>query len=246
MKKLIVTLLGVAVLFSFENCNDSPTEPDTELPTYTWKGTLYKGMGEEVWANATIELEAIERELAGYNYISVASGTSDENGRFELTYEQLPDVVPWETRSGSKNKCESIVLLVNGREVLGAPCDIDLERDIAEVDHHKFICDISELKTKGIDSLFILVPEMVHTQGTSSFEGYRIKKLTITDSTSDEITVYSGLTSYWDNSPIDYIDLWYGFTKQDFSLAVENGEHNLIDINSKGFPFTNHVRIPVE
>lgn len=237
MKRLILFSITLTVMLGLENCKEGPTDPDTEVPTYTWKGTLYKGLGEEVWPNATLELIATERNVGGFSYKSVATGSSDENGYFEIQYDEF---------DASPESGEELFLEANGVELINAPYNVNVGRHIAEVDNHQFVCDISELKAKGIDSLFILIPEMIPTPGTSGYKGYRILKIAINDSTQNEISLYSGLTTRWNNAPIDYIDLWYGLSNEDFDNALENNEHNFIDVNSKGFPFTNHVKIPAE
>src|SRR5690606_2749261 len=127
-----IFLFSVAAILGFENCEKSPPEPDPELLTYTWKGVLYKGLGEEVWANTPVTLLAEERKLSGFSFSTLASGTTDAQGRFELTYE-LAEVVPWETRDDNYN-CESMTLRANGLDIKEAPCGVDVEREFCSND----------------------------------------------------------------------------------------------------------------
>ena len=76
--------VGVSACSWFDNVEPKPKEEN--LDTYHWEGTLYKGYGEEVWANAPIALVGKHRQGLAYDVKTIAQGETDANGHFRLEY----------------------------------------------------------------------------------------------------------------------------------------------------------------
>lgn len=143
----ILLLIGLAGLNS---CIDDPVE--TEKETYTVEGRLYKGLGDEPWPNAQLELTAWDRGniTQGDKHYQLASGTTDANGYFKLEYEQF-------TTSERDIELEGVYLEANGHDVMRAfPWNDDIEKDIAEIDHSRVF--VKAVLPDSIDSLYIELP----------------------------------------------------------------------------------------
>lgn len=229
MKKLFITAVMLLTIFSIQSCKKSPAEPDTEVPTYTWKGTLYKGLGEEVWANAKVELEAEERTLAGFKYSTVASGTTDAQGKFDLTY-QLSEIVSWET-SGDNHNCESVTLRANGTDIMEAPCALDLLRDFCSNDHCEVLIRIHlDNPIAEGDSIFINLKPINTHPGIKSI-GDNVQALTGPISNGDEYQFKVGLTSCFN----------YCGTGVNLMWGKNNIQENQNYFNLTGFPYIDTI-----
>ncbi|GAB5539538.1 MAG: hypothetical protein Salg2KO_16410 [Salibacteraceae bacterium] len=233
----------------FDNVDPEPQEEN--LATYHWEGTLYKGYGEEVWANAPVSLEGQHPQGLAYEVITIDEGTTDANGRFRLEY--TIDSTDSKYDEYENGLYEVRFQVGGGYPLMTAPWKVDVERDIAQTDHCKVVCIVSRPINSDVDSLYVSVPLMFKTKKQVGFKpsyldkGFQIQAVELNEN-PEVITQYSALTTDWQNSEKDYTQLLYGVTKKEFSKAHAAlredsipDNFNRIELPFRGFPFTDTV-----
>lgn len=160
-----ISLIGAALIclcgLALWQCKKKPASEDPDVPTYTWKGKLYKGRGEEPSSGTFVRLESyIQPEfLVRHKREVVASGYTDQDGYFELTYKQFTTETSAVNIDGTYNNngVGALSLIANQATIItSGPWNVDVEHDFCFVNHAILRLELSSSKAYNIsDTLFI-------------------------------------------------------------------------------------------
>src|SRR5690606_13975166 len=133
-----------------------------------------------------------------------------------------------------------------GYPMMTSPWKVNVERDIAQTDHKKVVCVVSDLE-RNHDSIYLVIPLLFASKNQMGYDGYQIQFNELKEAESIFV-LHSAFTSSWDNSPGHSGYLQYGTTESEFEKAfyaktVDSipDDFNRIELDFRGFPYTDTV-----
>ncbi|MDA9267729.1 transthyretin-like family protein [Salibacteraceae bacterium] len=146
MIRLLLCIFLVSITLS---CNRSGEVEEGDRNTFTFKGTLYKGVSDEPYPNAPLRLELAYGLSFDNDFEVIARTTTDENGNFSLTYRKIKKIDPvldlfMDTQG-----------YTSGFSFLELPVNQNLERDVAEVNHVRLRLNFQFSSKEKPDTLYL-------------------------------------------------------------------------------------------
>lgn len=139
--KRLKYFLAILIL-GFSSCSKDRQWEEGDRNTFTWKGKVVKDCYGEPVSNAEVFLETGGYTNPDEDWTEIiATGMTDENGNFSLTYKKI------------KSQSYGVKLSANDRSLMSAPANQDIERDVAMEDCDMVYIEIENIS--GVDSIYV-------------------------------------------------------------------------------------------